>query len=404
MSPSHTLPVAIVTGGSHGIGRCIVERLHAGGHAVLFTHSSPDAEAAALQAALDPSARSCRALRLDVTAADAAPRLFDAAEALGPVAALVNNAGVTGRLGPIEALDDADLERILAVNLAAPVRLCREAARRWRGRQARSDIVNISSVAARTGSPGEYVAYAASKAALEALTVGLARELAPHRIHVNAVAPGTIDTTIHHPRARRRTRARGAGRRAHPDAASRPAGGSRRGGGLAAVRAGVLRDRQRACGHRRPVARRSAVPPPEHGGRMLPASPTRSTAMPLVTATVRKPKSAEFKTRLLDAVHAALVASGVPETDRFQRVLELEAADFRYDPSYPDLSSPRGEDFVLIEILWSAGRSVKVKKKLLADLMQRLEAQGLDPEQVMVCFKETTWENWAFAGGRLIHA
>lgn len=150
-----------------------------------------------LQAALDPSARSCRALRLDVTAADAAPRLFDAAEALGPVAALVNNAGVTGRLGPIEALDDADLERILAVNLAAPVRLCREAARRWRGRQARSDIVNISSVAARTGSPGEYVAYAASKAALEALTVGLARELAPHRIHVNAVAPGTIDTTIH---------------------------------------------------------------------------------------------------------------------------------------------------------------------------------------------------------------
>jgi len=97
MSPSHTRPVAIVTGGSHGIGRCIVERLHAGGHAVLFTHSSPDAEAAALQAALDPSARSCRALRLDVTAADAAPRLFDAAEALGPVAALVNNAGVTGR-------------------------------------------------------------------------------------------------------------------------------------------------------------------------------------------------------------------------------------------------------------------------------------------------------------------
>lgn len=113
------------------------------------------------------------------------------------MAALVNNAGVTGRLGPIEALDDADLERILAVNLAAPVRLCREAARRWRGRQARSDIVNISSVAARTGSPGEYVAYAASKAALEALTVGLARELAPQRIHVNAVAPGTIDTTIH---------------------------------------------------------------------------------------------------------------------------------------------------------------------------------------------------------------
>ena len=58
---------------------------------------------------------------------------------------------------------------------------------------------------------------------------------------------------------------------------------------------------------------------------------------------------------------------------------------------------------VLIEILWSAGRSVKVKKVLLADLMQRLQAAGRDPENVMVCFKETTWENWAFAGGRLIH-
>ena len=98
--------------------------------------------------------------------------------------------------------------------------------------------------------------------------------------------------------------------------------------------------------------------------------------MPLVTATVRKPKSAEFKTRLLDAVHAALVASGVPETDRFQRVIELDAADFRYDPSYPDLGSPRGEDFVLVEILWSVGRSVKVKKRLLADLMERLAARA----------------------------
>lgn len=126
--------------------------------------------------------------------------------------------------------------------------------------------------------------------------------------------------------------------------------------------------------------------------------------MPLVTLTVRKPKTSAFKTQVLDAVHQSLVASGVPETDRFQRVLELEADDFRYDPGYPDLQRPRTEDFVLIEILWSVGRSVKVKKKLLADLMQRLQQAGLDPENVMVAFKETSWENWAFGGGRLLHA
>jgi len=126
--------------------------------------------------------------------------------------------------------------------------------------------------------------------------------------------------------------------------------------------------------------------------------------MPIVTLTVRKPKSVEFKATVLDAVHAALVSSGVPQADRFQRVLELEPQDFRFDASYPDLGTPRDGDFVLIEIVWSAGRSVKVKRKLLSDLMATLGAAGLDPEHVMVCFKETTWENWAFGGGRLIHA
>jgi phenylpyruvate tautomerase PptA (4-oxalocrotonate tautomerase family) len=126
--------------------------------------------------------------------------------------------------------------------------------------------------------------------------------------------------------------------------------------------------------------------------------------MPLVTLTVRKPKSAAFKAGVLDAVHAALVSSGVPATDRFQRVIELESDDFRFDPTYPDLPSPRTQDFVLIEVLWSVGRSVKVKRKLLEELMAALSRQGLDPEHVMVCFKETAWENWSFGGGRLIHA
>lgn len=127
--------------------------------------------------------------------------------------------------------------------------------------------------------------------------------------------------------------------------------------------------------------------------------------MPLVTVTVRKPKSNEFKSAVLSAVHGALVASGVPEKDRFQRVLELNADDFRFDPEYPDLATQRTDDVVLIEILFSVGRSVKVKKKILGDIIASLSrAPGLNPENVMVCFKETQWENWAFAGGHIIHA
>ena len=125
--------------------------------------------------------------------------------------------------------------------------------------------------------------------------------------------------------------------------------------------------------------------------------------MPLVTLTVRKPKSSAFKSTLLDAVHAALVSSGVPSADRFQRVIELDADDFRFDPRYPDLKTERNADFALIEVLWSVGRSVKVKKKLLVELVTTLAAAGLDPENVMVVFKETTWENWSFGGGRFIN-
>jgi len=125
--------------------------------------------------------------------------------------------------------------------------------------------------------------------------------------------------------------------------------------------------------------------------------------MPLVTLTVRKPKSSAFKSTVLDAVHAALVSSGVPATDRFQRVIELEADDFRFDPNYPDLKAERNNDFALIEILWSVGRSVKVKKKLLEELMSTLARSGFKPDNVMVCFKETSWENWSFGGGRIIH-
>jgi phenylpyruvate tautomerase PptA (4-oxalocrotonate tautomerase family) len=126
--------------------------------------------------------------------------------------------------------------------------------------------------------------------------------------------------------------------------------------------------------------------------------------MPLVTLTMRKPKTAAFKTKILDAVHHALVSVGVPQADLFQRVLELSAEDFRFDTQYPDVKAARDENFVLMELLWSVGRSVKVKRQFLVALMTRCEAEGMNPENIMVVFKETQWENWAFAGGRLIHA
>lgn len=125
--------------------------------------------------------------------------------------------------------------------------------------------------------------------------------------------------------------------------------------------------------------------------------------MPLVTVTVQRPRTAEFKNAVLSAVHDALVASGVPQTDRFQRVLELDPGDFRFDASYPDLTSPRNETFVLIEILLSVGRSVKVKKKIVRDIVETLAARGFDAEGVMVVFEETAWENWSFGGGRFPH-
>jgi phenylpyruvate tautomerase PptA (4-oxalocrotonate tautomerase family) len=127
--------------------------------------------------------------------------------------------------------------------------------------------------------------------------------------------------------------------------------------------------------------------------------------MPLVTMTLRQSTPPARKRAMLDAIHAALVASGVPRDDRFQRVLELAPGDGVVDPRYPDLARDRSERSVIVEVLWSVGRSVKVKRAVAADIVARLAAAaGLDGDDVMVVFVETAWENWAFAGGRLLHA
>ena len=127
--------------------------------------------------------------------------------------------------------------------------------------------------------------------------------------------------------------------------------------------------------------------------------------MPLVTLTLRSPAAPGLARAILDEVHGALVASGVPAADRFQRVLELAPDAFVVDPRYPDLARDRSARFVLIEVLWSVGRSVKIKRKVAADIATGVaRVAGIDPDDVMVVFVETAWENWAFAGGSLIHA
>ena len=126
--------------------------------------------------------------------------------------------------------------------------------------------------------------------------------------------------------------------------------------------------------------------------------------MPIVTITIRKPKTPEFKARILESIHAAMVRAGVNQNDRFHRVIELSESDFHYDLTFPDVRTKRTDDFVLIEILLGVGRSVKVKKKILSDMVEQLSTHGFDPENVMVVFQDVPWENWSPAGGRVPHA
>ncbi|MCS6989752.1 MAG: tautomerase family protein [Chloroherpetonaceae bacterium] len=127
--------------------------------------------------------------------------------------------------------------------------------------------------------------------------------------------------------------------------------------------------------------------------------------MPLVTITLLQGRTAQEKRAIADAVHDALARSGVPEQDRFQRFIELAKDDFIYDLSYPNLAEPRSEKFIVVEILLSVGRSVKVKRELLKNIVANLETRAaLAPKDVMIVFKETQWENWAFANGEQIHA
>ncbi|WP_155056691.1 SDR family NAD(P)-dependent oxidoreductase [Streptomyces blattellae] len=190
-------PVTVVTGGSRGIGAATCLRLAAEGHDVVVGYVR-DAEAAETVAdGVRKAGGRSVPVRVDTSVEADVVRLFEVAEdRLGPVTGLVNNAAVTGPLGRFADTDPAVLRRVVDVNLLGPLLCSRRAAQLMTGRGS-GVIVNVSSAAATLGSPGEYVHYAATKAAVDALTLGLAKELGPDGIRVNAVAPGVIDTEMH---------------------------------------------------------------------------------------------------------------------------------------------------------------------------------------------------------------
>ena len=184
--------VAIVTGASRGIGAAIARRLGRAGMAVVVNYARGRAEAEKVVAEVVATGGQGIAVEADLSAADGARKLFDAAEkAYGRVDVLVNNAGIM-KLAPIAEVTDEDLDAHLAVNLAGVLRGMREAARRLHegGR-----IVSVSTSVVGLYQP-RYGVYAATKAAVETLTHILAKELGPRGITVNAVAPGPVETEL----------------------------------------------------------------------------------------------------------------------------------------------------------------------------------------------------------------
>jgi NAD(P)-dependent dehydrogenase (short-subunit alcohol dehydrogenase family) len=192
--------VVLITGGSRGIGAATARLAAARGYAVAVNYVANRAAAEQVTTEISENGGTAVAIQADVSSEAEVARLFaEIDRRFGRLDALVNNAGITGRAARVEDIDAARLERMFAVNVTGPFLCAREAVRRMstaRGR-AGGAIVNVSSKASRFGSPNEYVDYAASKAALETFTIGLAKEVAAEGIRVNAVLLGVTDTEIH---------------------------------------------------------------------------------------------------------------------------------------------------------------------------------------------------------------
>ncbi len=191
--------VAIVTGGSRGIGRAAAILLAERGYDVVVNYQSNAQAAAETVAAVEARGRRGLAVQGDVGSEADVLAIFAAADRLGRLTALVNNAGIVDRPQRIDEISVERLERMFRINLTGSFLCAREAVKRMSTRHGGQGggIVNLSSAAAVLTAAGQYVDYAASKAAIDTFTVGLAREVASEGVRINAVRPGIIDTDIH---------------------------------------------------------------------------------------------------------------------------------------------------------------------------------------------------------------
>lgn len=188
-------PVMLVTGASRGIGAAIARHAASTGYAVVVNYSASTDAANAL---VDEIGNNSFAVQADVGDEAAILAMFDLIDSrFGRIDVLVNNAGIAGGYGTLDTYTVETLDQLWAVNLTGPFLCAREAANRMRSDGRGGAIVNISSKAAVLGGPNEWVHYAASKGAIDTMTTGLAKELAPHNIRVNAVRPGLIESDFH---------------------------------------------------------------------------------------------------------------------------------------------------------------------------------------------------------------
>ncbi|MCU1300149.1 MAG: Short-chain dehydrogenase/reductase [Candidatus Sulfotelmatobacter sp.] len=200
MSRQAQLGTLIVTGASRGIGAAIARLAAERGFSVAANFAKGAAEAEAVVQQIVSGGGRAHAIQADVAREEDVVRLFKTAEReLGPIKSLVNNAAITGGFSRVDSVSAEALAQVMAVNISGSILCCREAVRRMSTRHGGTGgaVVNISSRAARTGSAGEWVHYAASKGAIDSFTIGLAREVATEGIRVNAVAPGLIETGLH---------------------------------------------------------------------------------------------------------------------------------------------------------------------------------------------------------------
>ena len=190
----------LVTGGSRGIGAATARLGAERGYAVAINYQANRQSAEAVVQAIEGSGGKAIAVQADVALEQDVVRMFETVDrALGRVGALVNNAGIVDRGTRVEHVGAARIARMFAINVAGSFLCAREAVKRMSTRHGGRGgaIVNVSSIASRLGGAGEYVDYAASKGAIDTFTIGLAKEVGPDGIRVNAVRPGIIRTEIH---------------------------------------------------------------------------------------------------------------------------------------------------------------------------------------------------------------